>query len=157
MEIGVIFLLPVQAAPQKRWLENEDQNMKVNVTWRDIRAGKAMTASECMVAVALKRELRIDYVSVGLTDARLELDGRFVTVRLPLAVSRKIRFWEKFHFAVPFSFDFPNLEFAAPLAALATPPISHQAFGHQAFGQQAPSRQAPSRQALDKLVGAVAT
>ena len=118
--------------------------MKVNVTWRDIRAGKAMTASECMVAVALKRELRIDYVSVGLTDARLELDGRFVTVRLPLAVSRKISFWEKFHFAVPFSFDFPNLEFAAPLA---TPPVGHQAFGHQA----------PSHQALGKLLGAVAT
>ncbi len=123
--------------------------MKVNVTWRDIRAGKAMTASECMVAVALKRELRIDYVSVGLTDARLELDGRFVTVRLPLAVSRKIRFWDKFHFAVPFSFDFPNLGFAATLA---TPPIAHQA-----PGQQAPARQAPSRQALVKLVGAVAT
>jgi hypothetical protein len=118
--------------------------MKVNVTWPDIRAGKAMTSSACMVAVALKRELGIDYVSVGLADARLELDGRFVTVRLPLAVSRKIRFWEKFHFALPFAFDFPNLGFATTLAI---PPISRQALGHQA----------PTCQALGKLVGAIAT
>ena len=57
--------------------------MRVNVTWGDIRTGKAMRASESMVALALKRELGIEYASVGLDDASLRMDRRYVTVRLP--------------------------------------------------------------------------
>ena len=80
--------------------------MRINVTWDDIRAGKSMRPTECMVALALKRELGIDYASVGLGDVRMRIDGRFVTARLPSEVGRKIWFWERFHFMFPFSFDF---------------------------------------------------
>lgn len=83
--------------------------MKVNITWKDIFAGRSMTPSACMVALALKRDLRTAYASVGLRDARVRLDGQFVTLRLPREVGQKIRFWELFHFVLPFSFEFPGL------------------------------------------------
>lgn len=83
--------------------------MKVQVAWSDIRLGKARSTTECMVALALKRELGIAYASVGLRDVRLRIEGRFLTLRLPAKVSRKIRFWELFGFVVPFSFEVPWL------------------------------------------------
>jgi hypothetical protein len=83
--------------------------MRVDVTWRDIFEGRSMRTTACMVALALKRELGTDYASVGLRDVRIRLDGRYVTLRLPKEVGRKIRFWELFHFVFPFSFEFPGL------------------------------------------------
>ncbi|MDE3170202.1 MAG: hypothetical protein KGL75_08665 [Acidobacteriota bacterium] len=83
--------------------------MRVHVTWQDILEGRAMRTTACMVALALKRELGVEYASVGLRDARIRLDGRYVTLRLPGEVGEKIRFWEKFHFVFPFSFEFPGL------------------------------------------------
>jgi hypothetical protein len=80
--------------------------MKIDVTWHDILAGKSMRTTECMVALALKRELGIGYASVGLRDVRIRIDGRYMTLRLPREVGRKIWYWERFHFVFPFSFDF---------------------------------------------------
>lgn len=91
--------------------------MRINVLWSDIRCGKSMKTSECMVALALKRELGVEYASVGLEDARLRINGRYVTLRLPIEVTRKIRFWERFHFAIPFSFEFAELDCGVILAA----------------------------------------
>ena len=95
--------------------------MRVNITWDDICAGKAMRTTECIVALALKRELRTEFASVGLDDVRLRMDGRYVTLRLPKIVGRKIRFWERFHFVIPFSFEFPGLAFGTVLAEPAIP------------------------------------
>jgi hypothetical protein len=90
--------------------------MRIDVTWRDIIEGRRRRTTACMVALALKRELGTEYASVGLRDARVRLDGRYVTLSFPREVGRKIRFWELFHFALPFSFDFPGLMLDAPLA-----------------------------------------
>jgi hypothetical protein len=91
--------------------------MRMNVTWRDIFEGRSMRTTACMVALALKRELGTDYASVGLRDVRIRLDGRYVTLRLPKEVGRKIWFWELFHFVFPFSFEFPGLMLSsAPVA-----------------------------------------
>ena len=79
--------------------------MRIRVVWSDIREGKARSTTACMVALALKRELGVAYASVGLEDVRFRINGRFVTLRLPREVSRKIRFWELFHFVFPFGFD----------------------------------------------------
>ena len=83
--------------------------MRINVSWDDIRLGKRRSTTECMLALALKRELGIDYVSVGLCDIRLAVDGGYLTLHLPTEIGSKIRFWELFHFTLPFSFDFPGL------------------------------------------------
>ena len=45
--------------------------MRINVTWSDIRAGRAAKTMECMVALALKRELGVDYASVGYQSATI--------------------------------------------------------------------------------------
>jgi hypothetical protein len=81
--------------------------MRINVTWADVRIGKTARTTECMVASALKRQLGVGYASVGHSSATLLLDGRYVSVRLPRAVERKIRFWDRFHFVLPFSFELP--------------------------------------------------
>lgn len=83
--------------------------MRVHVTWRDVFEGQSMRTTACMVALALKRELGTEYASVGLRDARIRLDGHYVRLRLPREVGEKIRLWEKFHFVLPFSFEFPGL------------------------------------------------
>jgi hypothetical protein len=83
--------------------------MRINVSWDDIRLGKRRSTTECMLALALKRELDIDYVSVGLCDIRLRVDDSYLTLHLPNEIGSKIRFWELFHFTLPFSFDFPGL------------------------------------------------
>jgi hypothetical protein len=79
--------------------------MKINVTWADIKNGKSGKPTECMVALALKRQLGISYVSVGYRDASVSIDGQFTKIYLPLRVQRKIRSWDVRHFAIPFSFE----------------------------------------------------
>lgn len=87
--------------------------MKINVTWSDIWNGKSGKTTECMVALALQRQLQISFASVGLTDATIVAqgvaagltEGQFVKVYLPNKVAGKIRFWDRFHFVLPFSFE----------------------------------------------------
>jgi hypothetical protein len=80
-------------------------HMKINVTREDIRNGKAGKPTECMVALALKRELGISYASVGYRDAKILVDGQYVKLYFPKSVEKKIRFWDGFHFVFPFSFE----------------------------------------------------
>lgn len=79
--------------------------MRINVTWADIRNGKSGKPTECMVALALKRELGVSYASVGYRDASVSIDGESTKIYLPLAVQRKIRSWDVLHVAIPFSFE----------------------------------------------------
>jgi len=79
--------------------------MKINVTWSDIWNGKSGKTAECMVALALKRQLQIGYASVGFRDATIVAEGQSVKVYLPRKVAGKIRFWDRFHFVLPFSFE----------------------------------------------------
>jgi len=79
--------------------------MKINVTREDIRNGKAGKPTQCMVALALKRELGISYASVGYKEARILIDGQYTKLYLPKRVEKKIRFWDGFHFVFPFSFE----------------------------------------------------
>jgi hypothetical protein len=79
--------------------------MKINVTWADIKNGKCGRPAECMVALALKRELSISYASVGYRDARILINGQYAKIYLPASVEKKIRFWDGFHFVAPFSFE----------------------------------------------------
>jgi hypothetical protein len=83
----------------------ERLDMKINVTWADIKSGKSGKPTECMVALALKRELGVSYASVGYRDASVAIDGQFTKIYLPLGVQRKIRSWDVLHFAIPFSFE----------------------------------------------------
>ena len=79
--------------------------MKINVTREDIRNGKPGRPTECMVALALKRELGISYASVGYREAKILIDGQYMKLYLPQRVEKKIRFWDGFHFVFPFSFE----------------------------------------------------
>jgi hypothetical protein len=79
--------------------------MKINVTQEDIRNGKAGKPTQCMVALALKRELGISYASVGYREAKILIDGQYTKLYLPKRVEKKIRFWDGFHFVFPFSFE----------------------------------------------------
>lgn len=79
--------------------------MKISVTRKDIRNGKPGKPGECMVALALKRELGISYASVGHREARILIDGQYTSLYLPKKVEEKIRFWDGFHFVFPFSFE----------------------------------------------------
>lgn len=79
--------------------------MKINVTRDEIRNGKAGKPTECMMALALKRELGIAYASVGYTEAKILIDGQYTKLYFPKKVEKKIRFWDRFHFVLPFSFD----------------------------------------------------
>jgi hypothetical protein len=79
--------------------------MKISVTREDIRKGRAGKPTECMVALALKRELGISYASVGYRDAKILVDGQYVKLYFPKSVEKKIRFWDGFHFVFPFSFE----------------------------------------------------
>jgi len=85
--------------------------MKINVTWADIRGGKRGKPTECMVALALKRELVTDYASVGYHDARILVNGESVKVYLPATVQRKIRLWDLARLVTPFSFEFVSSGF----------------------------------------------
>lgn len=79
--------------------------MKINVTREDIRNGKPGKPTECMVALALKRELGISYASVGYQEAKILIDGQYTKLYFPKRVEKKIRFWDGFHFVLPFSFE----------------------------------------------------
>src|SRR5690242_19122053 len=79
--------------------------MRISVLLEDIRNGKPGKPSECMVALALKRELGISYASVGHREAKILIDGQYVKLYLPKRVEEKIRFWDGFHFVLPFSFE----------------------------------------------------
>ncbi len=79
--------------------------MKINVTWADVQNGKSARTTECMVAWALKRDLGINYASVGHRTATILIDGHYVNVGLPREVGKKIKFWDRFHFVLPFSFE----------------------------------------------------
>jgi len=79
--------------------------MKINVTWSDIRGGKSSQSTQCMVALALKRELGTAYASVGYSDATVMVDGRPFRIYLPRKVGNLIRFWDRFHLVLPFSFE----------------------------------------------------
>ena len=79
--------------------------MKIKVTWSDIFSGKPGRTTECMVALALKRELGLPYASVGHRIATVARHGRCVSVYLPRAVQQRIRFWDHAGFVLPFSFD----------------------------------------------------
>jgi|SRR5579862_1563495 len=79
--------------------------MKINVRWSDIRNGRSARTTECMVALALKRELGIDYASVGYAGGSVVVDGKLLGLYLPLAVRNRIKFWDRFHLALPFSFE----------------------------------------------------
>ncbi len=79
--------------------------MKINVRWSDIRNGRSARTTECMVALALKRELGVDYASVGYERGSILADGKLLGLYLPLAVRNRIKFWDRFHFVLPFSFE----------------------------------------------------
>jgi hypothetical protein len=79
--------------------------MKINVTWSDIHNGKSAKTMECMVALALKRELGIAYASVGHRSATILIDGQYIKVYLPRKVENKIKSWDRSHFVLPFSFE----------------------------------------------------
>jgi hypothetical protein len=79
--------------------------MKIHVQWSDISGGKAGSTTECMVALALKKELGVDYASVGHRDATILVNGHYVKIYLPMKVGNKIRFWDRFHVVLPFSFE----------------------------------------------------
>jgi hypothetical protein len=83
--------------------------MRINVTWSDIRAGRAAKTMECMVALALKRELEVDYASVGYQSATVRADGQYVKVYLPQEVQNKIRSWDRSQFVLPFGFELSSL------------------------------------------------
>ena len=85
--------------------------MKINVRWSDIRDGSTARTTECMVALALKRELGVDYASVGAEGGTILADGELVQLYLPQAVRAKIRFWDRFHLVLPFSFELTTTGF----------------------------------------------
>jgi hypothetical protein len=53
----------------------------------------------------LEKELGVGYASVGHRDATVLVNGRYVKIYLPRNVENKIRFWDRFHMALPFSFE----------------------------------------------------
>ena len=79
--------------------------MKIHVGWADISSGKTASTTQCMVALALKKQLGVGYASVGHRDATVLVNGRYVKIYLPRNVENKIRFWDRFHMALPFSFE----------------------------------------------------
>lgn len=79
--------------------------MKIHVTREDIRKGKPGRPTECMVALALKRELGVPYASVGYREAKILINGQYTKLYLTQKIEKKIRFWDGFHFVLPFSFE----------------------------------------------------
>ena len=70
--------------------------MKIKVRWSDIRHGRSARTTECMVALALKRELGVAYASVGYEGGTVLADGKLLALYLPLAVRNKIKAWDLF-------------------------------------------------------------
>jgi len=113
----------------------ERLDMKINVTWADIKNGKSGKPTECMVALALKRQLGVSYASVGYRDAGVFIDGQFTKIYLPLSVQRKIRSWDVLHFAIPFNFE---LAFTGFLSRPATAPPSNKVRPARSLGSGLP-------------------
>jgi hypothetical protein len=101
--------------------------MKINVTREDIRNGKPGKPTECMVALALKRELGISYASVGYRDAQILINAQTTKVYFPKRVEKKIRFWDGFHFVFPFSFELVPAGFLTDSAITLRAPNVHPA------------------------------
>jgi hypothetical protein len=85
--------------------------MKINVTRDDIKSGRPGKPTQCMVALALRRELGISYASVGYKEAKILVAGHYTKLYLPKRVEKKIRFWDQFHFVLPFSFELVHFGF----------------------------------------------
>jgi hypothetical protein len=96
--------------------------MKINVRWSDILDGRLAKTQECMVALALKRELGVDYVSVGYEGGSVLVGGNLLAFYLPQAVRNKIKFWDHFHFALPFSFELTTSGFLSGTDLQMAPP-----------------------------------
>jgi len=103
--------------------------MKINVTWADIKSGKSGKPTECMVALALKRQLGVSYASVGYDDAGVSVAGQFTRIYLPAEVQRKIRSWDILHFAIPFSFELVFEGFLSAPAIASAPGKARAALG----------------------------
>src|SRR5580700_612300 len=91
--------------PTNEAQDEKENPMKLNVLWSDIRDGKSSKSTRCMVALALKRELGATYASVGYKDATVVINGLPTKIYLPRKVGNLIRFWDRFHFVLPFSFE----------------------------------------------------
>src|SRR5579884_1396760 len=63
--------------------------MKINVTREDITSGKPGKPTECMVALALKRELGVSYASVGYDEAKILMDGQYIKLYFSKKVEKK--------------------------------------------------------------------
>jgi hypothetical protein len=96
--------------------------MKINVRWSDILSGRLAKTQECMVALALKRELGVNYVSVGYEGGSVLVGGNLLKLYLPQAVRNKIRLWDHFHFALPFSFELSTSGFLTGTELRLLPP-----------------------------------
>jgi hypothetical protein len=103
--------------------------MRINVTREDIKNGKAGKPTECMVALALKRELGTSYASVGYKDAKILMNGEYTKLYLPKTVEKKIRFWDGFHFVFPFSFELVLSGFLTGATITLAPEKPHPAAG----------------------------
>ena len=109
--------------------------MKINVTWADIKNGKSGKPTECMVALALKRQLGVSYASVGYRDASVSIGGQVTKIYLPARVQRKIRSWDVLHFAIPFTFELVFSGFLSGSAIAFAPNKARPAIG---FGSALP-------------------
>lgn len=85
--------------------------MKIHVTWSDIREGRAARTTQCMLAIALKRQLGVKYASVGYGAGTVLVEGELVGVYLPVEVRNKIKFWDRFRLVLPFSFELRSAGF----------------------------------------------
>ena len=92
-------------------LEMGETPMKINVRWSDILRGKSARTTECMVALALKRELGVEYASVGGKEGSILAEGGLVRLYLPQEVRTRIKFWDRFHLVLPFSFELATTGF----------------------------------------------
>ena len=108
--------------------------MKIHVRWSDIRSGRRGRTAECMVALALKRDLGVDYVSVGYEGGAVVAGGELRALYLPLAVRNKIKFWDRFHFVLPFSFELATSGFLTG-ARLPQPELPPSISGRPSFAE----------------------
>lgn len=86
-----------------------------------------------MVALALKRELGVSYVSVGHQLATIAVSSEYAKVYLPKKVGDRIKFWDRFHFVLPFSFELQTSGYLMG-EALDVPRTEVSAVPHHALG-----------------------
>ena len=109
--------------------------MKINVRWSDILDGRLAKTQECMVALALKRELGADYASVGYEGGAVSVDGDLLTLYLPQAVRNKIKLWDRFHLVLPFSFELATAGFLSGTGLRRAPTLKGSEPQRKASGQ----------------------